>query len=137
MYSPTQNWSWLFYPPPYNFLAPPMTPVSASSPESTVQSMGLGSACNGLGCASCGGTCGQTGVGQTDAGGLFGSGLFLSADPTQWGWGEWAVLGLGTWAAVSMVSDLGRAGSAAYAPIKRARSRSKKRAALQADLDSL
>ena len=133
MYSPTQNYSWLFYPPPYNFLAPPRTPALASSPESTVQSMGLGSACNGLGCASCNGTCG---MGQ-DSSGLFGTGLFVSADPTTWGVGEWIAIGLGTWAAVSMVSDIGRAGSAAYAPIKRARSRSKKRAALQADLDSL
>jgi hypothetical protein len=102
MYSPTQNYSWLFYPPPYNFLAPPRTPVLASSPESTVQSMGLGSACNGLGCASCGGTCG---MGQ-DSSGLFGTGLFTSADFTQWGWGEWAAVVVGGYFAISAVSDL-------------------------------
>ena len=136
MYAATPNYSFLFYPPPYNFLAPPATmPKSGKlAPEDVLQPMGSGMGCNGLGCTDCSGTCG---MGQTEGAGLFGTGLFVSADPTQWGWGEWGVIALGTWAAVSMVSDLGRGGSALYAPIKRARSRSRKRAALQADLDSL
>ena len=106
MYQPTINWSYLFYPPPYNFLAPPLTPVSPGSPEeNSIQSMGLSGTggCNGLGCAQCGGTCG---MGQTDSAGLFGTGLFTTADFTQWGWGEWAVVVAGSYFAISAVNDL-------------------------------
>ena len=108
MYSPTQNYSWLFYPPPYNFLAPPRTPVAPGSPESSVQSMGLGSACNGLGCASCGGTCG---MGQTSTG-LFGTGLFASSDPSTWGVGEYAVIAIGGYLAINVITDAQSAGKA-------------------------
>lgn len=103
MYQPTINWSYLFYPPPYNFLAPPLTPVSPGSPEeNSIQSMGLSGTggCNGLGCAQCGGTCG---MGQTSTG-LFGTGLFQSLDPTTWGVGEWAVIGIGGFLAISAVN---------------------------------
>lgn len=106
MYQQTQNWSWLFYPPPYNFLAP-----SRGSGAEIAKSF----AWPGLGCASCGGTCG---LGQT---GLFGSGLFTSADPSQWGWGEWATIGIAGFAAVSMVTTAQRAGASASRTYRKVR----------------
>jgi hypothetical protein len=103
MYAATPNYSFLFYPPPYNFLAPPATmPKSGKlAPEDVLQPMGTGMGC-GSGC-SCGGTCG---MGQTDSAGLFGTGLFTTADFTQWGWGEWAVVVAGSYFAISAVNDL-------------------------------
>lgn len=104
MYDQTANWSYLFYPPPYNFLAPPATfsRPGAVAPEDVLQPMGKGfGGCNGLGCPDCGGTCG--GLGQTSTG-LFGTGLFASPDPTTWGIGEWATIGIGGFLAISAVS---------------------------------
>jgi hypothetical protein len=102
MYQSTPNWSYLFYPPPYNFLAPPATSAKPGTlaPEDVLQPMGTGMGCNGLGCTTCGGTCG---VGQTSSG-LFGTGLFQSADPTTWGIGEWSVIGIGGFLAISAVN---------------------------------
>ena len=103
-YGPVDNYSFLFYPPPYNFLAPPATMAPGQVvPEDVLQpawkSSGLG--CGGGGC-SCGGTCGG-GLGQT-TGGLFGTGLFQSADPSTWGVGEWATIGIGGFLAISAVN---------------------------------
>jgi hypothetical protein len=48
----------------------------------------------GMGCA-CGGTCGGCGLG------LFDSGM----DFTTWGWPEWAIVGTGVYAALSLLGD--------------------------------
>jgi hypothetical protein len=49
----------------------------------------------GLGCASCGGTCGL--------------GLFESLDPTTWGWQEIAIAVFGAWTLISLFSTTTRA----------------------------
>jgi hypothetical protein len=119
MYQPTINWSYLFYPPPYNFLAPPLTPVSPGSPEeNSIQSMGLSGTggCNGLGCAQCGGTCG---MGQASTG-LFGTGLFASSDPSTWGVGEYAVIAIGGYLAINLITDAQAAGKATKRAYRRA-----------------
>lgn len=47
----------------------------------------------GLGCADCGGSCG---LGEVfDGTGFLGTGLFLSADPSTWGAGEFGALAIG------------------------------------------
>lgn len=101
-YQPVADYSFEFYPPPYNFLAPadsraippPVLPIK-----------------NGLGCGcGCGGGCAENqGLGQ----GLFNTGLFTSANPSTWGWGEWAALGVGLYFAGSLIGDVGRGASAA------------------------
>lgn len=114
MYAQTENWSWLYYPPPYSFLSP-----SAGSSAEIASPFAWNT---GLGCPGCGGTCGgcrAQGLGQT---GLFGTGLFTSADPNQWGWGEWAVIAVGGFAVISMVTTAQRAGQAtgrAYRKVRR------------------
>jgi hypothetical protein len=60
-YEPTGNWSWEFYPPPYDFLAPPaVLPVpGVVMPEDRLQNMGGFSGLAGCGCGGkCGGGCG-------------------------------------------------------------------------------
>lgn len=115
MYDQTRNWSYLFYPPPYNFLAPPSTfsKPGVVAPEDVLQPRG-----SGLGCAECGGTCG--GLGQTSTG-LFGTGLFQSADPSTWGWGEYAVIAVGGYVAISFISDAQSAGGAVRKAYRRRR----------------
>jgi hypothetical protein len=94
-YRQTSDWTWEFYPPPYNFLAPggghgPAAPV-LYTPAAGLGGCGCG--CNGHG--SCGG----------------GLGLFESGfDWTQWSVGEWTVAAVGSYLAVSLFSDMARAG---------------------------
>jgi hypothetical protein len=120
MYQQTPNWSWLFYPPPYNFLAPPATfsKMGVVAPEDVLQPRG-----NGMGCA-CNGKMGGLGQDATISTGLFGTGLFVSADPSQWGWGEWATIAVGGYVAVSAVGDISSGASAAAAPFRKRRKRS-------------
>jgi hypothetical protein len=122
MYSPTPDYAWLFFPPPYDFLAPPATfpKPGKVALESVFQSMGV-SGCNGLGCASCGGTCGDSGLGQAGTG-LFGTGLFVYSDPSTWGVGEYAVIAVGGYLAISMVTDAQSAGKATRKAYRRIRS---------------
>lgn len=91
-YERTGNWTWEFYPPPYDFLAPgnsrPVLPF-------VYPGRGVGCGCGG----SCGGAC-HGGLG------LFDSGLDLS----QWGLGEWAAVGIGVYLVTSLMGDAGRAG---------------------------
>lgn len=112
MYDQTRNWSYLFYPPPYNFLAPPARLAPGQLvPEDVLQPRGMG-------CADCGGTC--DGLGQASTG-LFGTGLFVSADPSTWGWGEYAVLAGGGYLAISLISDAQSAGGAVRKAYRRRR----------------
>lgn len=115
MYSPTRNYSFLFFPPPYNFLAPPASfSPGQIVPEDVLQPSG-----RGLGCPDCGGTCG--GLGQTGEG-LFGTGLFVSADPSTWGVGEWVTIGLGAFVAISAVTTAQSAGRTVQRAYRRVRS---------------
>ena len=81
----TENYNWMFYPPPYNFV------TGATGPDT------------GGGCG-CGGKCGGCG-GHSHGMGLFDSGM----DFTQWGLPEWAAVGFGFYVVSSIVGDMGRA----------------------------
>lgn len=65
----------------------------------------------GLGCGM---GCGeQKGVGAfMDGSGVLGTGLFTSSSPSDWGVGEWATIGVGAFAVLSML-DTGRRGYSA------------------------
>jgi hypothetical protein len=91
-YQHTGDWTWEYYPPPYDFLAPRN---SAAVPPFVYPARGVGCGCGG----SCGGAC-HGGLG------LFESGLDLS----QWGLGEWAAAALGVYLIGSLMGDAGRAG---------------------------
>ena len=92
-YSHSGDWTWEYYPPPYDFLAPA---DSVAMPAPVV---------NGLGGCHCGGTCGGCG-GHSHGMGLFDSGL----DYSGWGLAEFAVVGAGVYLGVSLISDLFSAG---------------------------
>lgn len=91
-YSPVGDWSWLYYPPPYDFLAPA---DSVALPAPVLFTPGG----NGLGCA-CGGSdrCGCRPGGL----GLFDSGLDLN----QWGVAEWGVVAGGAYLAMKLLGDV-------------------------------
>lgn len=74
------SYAWMFYPPPYDFLAPAN---SVAMPPPILPARNF-SGLSGLGCGECGGTCGAK----------KGVGLFDSFDPTTWAFGEWALVGL-------------------------------------------
>ena len=112
------NWGWQFYPPPYQFLAPPNSapqraPVLPSpAPVLYAPGRGFGSL-SGCGCGCKGkGDCG------THAGmGLFESGL----DWSQWGVGEWTAAGVGAYLTISLFGDLMRGGRAVKRATRRRR----------------
>jgi hypothetical protein len=97
----TENYNWMFYPPPYNFV------TGATGPDT------------GGGCG-CGGTCGGCGGGHHSHGhgmGLFDSGM----DYTQWGWQEWAAVAAGAYVVLKLVGDTKRATRATRAGYRAAR----------------
>lgn len=99
-YDRTGDYSWMFNPPPFNFLNTRGVnpPAEMYAPAA---SMGLG--CAGKPCGGCG--CNRArGMGQ--ATGLFGTDLFTSTDFTQWGVGEWAIIGVGIYLASSLLGDV-------------------------------
>jgi hypothetical protein len=119
-YQHTGNWTWEFYPPPYDFLAPgnsrPMPPFVYPA--------------RGVGGCGCGGSCGGGCYGGL---GLFDSGL----DVSQWGLGEWAAVAVGVYVLGSLVGDTRRAGRRAGRAVKSsyrsvARAATKKRRAREA-----
>ncbi len=96
-YRESGDWTWEFYPPPYDFLAPPDSVAQPAPVLYPHDGHGMG----GCGCGgSCGG-CGDHGMGQTTGPGLFGTGLFVSMDPSTWGWGEYSVIGAGAYLLLS------------------------------------
>jgi hypothetical protein len=132
-----QPWTWMFYPPPYDFqdpdaVAPPQPVFLARAGE-----MHLGreaSAGLGCGCGCGGGGCAQRGMGQ-DAGGLFGSGLFAGGlDLSTWGIGEWAIVAIGAYMIFSTFSTTARAGSAVAGYRRKRRSRARRKADLESQL---
>lgn len=120
-YDHTGDWSWEYYPPPYDFLAPA---DSTAMPAPFITSNG------GLSGCGCGGSCGGCG-GHSHGMGLFDSGL----DLTQWGVPEWSIAGLGLYTLFKLLGDTKRATSAVRKSSRR--SKAKRRASLQSELDSL
>jgi hypothetical protein len=110
-YDHTGDWSWEFYPPPYDFLAPAN---AAAMPAPILLTPGGG--LSGAGCG-CGGSCGGCG-GHSHGMGLFESGF----DWTQWGAGEWTVAGVGSYLAVSLMGDMMRAKQTVQRKFRRRRS---------------
>lgn len=112
-YERTGDWSWEFYPFAYSWLAP----LDSAPQPAPILPRGMGDGCG------CGGSCGcKNGMGQATTG-LFGTGLFSSSDPSQWGWGEWASIAVGVYFAGSLLGDVksgGRRAGAAYRAAKRA-----------------
>lgn len=106
-YQASGDWSWMFYPAPFDFLAPK---------DSTPQPAPTISGFSGCGCGGKCGGCGDHGVGQ--ATGVFGSGLFSSTDISQWGIGEWALVGVGLYVAGSIFGDV-KSGVGSYRGRKR------------------
>ena len=132
------NYSWEYYPPPYDFLSPTCPP--AANPAMAQASgwsggivprghsgKGFGSCCQS--CASGGACTGHDhGLGQ-----LFASGL----DYTQWGWGEWAAVAVGAYLVINLAGDIMSGTRKVTRTYKRVRSRSKKKAQLQSRLSLL
>lgn len=116
-YDRTGNWEWEYYPPPYDFLAPPDS-VAMPAPVLAVRGVGCGGDC------SCGGACGHDHA--------KGVGLFDSTDMSEWGIGEWAAIAVGGYLAIKLFGDVGKASKT----IKRSRSRSKRRQQLRQQADS-
>ena len=90
-YDKTGDWSWMFNPPPFNFLNARgvRPPAGFHAPPKT---MGLGCGCG------CGGGCGQRGMG-----------LFDSLNPTTWGFAEWAIAAGGAFVLYHAVAGTSRA----------------------------
>lgn len=113
-YDKTGDWTWEFYPPPYNFLAPADSvaipaPVLYTRPRRS-----------GLGGCACAGACGGSGACGDHSGlGLFESGF----DVSQWGVGEWVAAAAISYLAVSIVGDLGRGAQRVQRTYRRARAR--------------
>jgi len=134
-----QPWTWMFYPPPYDFqdpdgVTPPQPVFLARAGE-----MHLGrQASAGLGCGcGCGGGCAaQRGMGQDATGsGLFGTGLFAGGwDVSTWGVGEWAIVAIGAYMVFSTFSTTARAGSAVAGYQRKRRSRARRKADLESQL---
>jgi hypothetical protein len=127
------DWSWQYYPPPYDFLAPADS-VAIAPPVLFTRSSGRnhahGEGLNGLGGGChCGGTCGH-------CWGVSGLGLFDSMDMSTWGVGEWGVVAVGGYLAIKIFSDLSRGGRAVRKTVRRRRSRSAKRARLASELEA-
>lgn len=101
-YQNVGNWTWEFDPFVFSFLAP-----SDSRPQPAPVISGFGGCGCGGSCGGCGGH--KHGVGQASSG-LFGTGLFTSSDPTQWGIGEWATIAGGLYVAGSLFGDIKSAG---------------------------
>jgi hypothetical protein len=128
-YDKTGDWSWEYYPPPYDFLAPKN---SAPMPAPILYTKKTGMGGCGCGCSgNCGGAGHTHGVGDTtddtaaaaviptgttvNLGTLFSSGL----DFTSWGIGEWAVAGLGAYLVISLFNDVGSAGKKVKKTLRR------------------
>lgn len=110
-YAHTGNWTWEFYPPPYDWLAPrraaPMpAPILFPAPPS-----------RGMSGCGCGGSCGGCGGGHVHGMGLFDSGL----DFTGWGVPELAVVALGVYLVGSVLGDAGRARTGIKRAVRRRR----------------
>jgi hypothetical protein len=114
-YDRTGDWSWEYYPPPYDFLAPadsvsmpapiltaPGVAWRPSSPQMPIGTTAAGCGCGGT-CGGCGGGHSHGGLGD---GGLFNTGLFANpTDLSTWGVGEWATIGIAGYVLISLLHD--------------------------------
>lgn len=144
-YEKTGDWSWEYYPPPYDFLAPknsvPMpapvlfTPRHYAGPRGTgVSGCGCGGSCGGCGGGHSHGVGQDTTTSNTlNLGTLFSSGL----DFTQWGVGEWVVAGLGSYLLISLFSDVSKGTKKVTRKVSSARRRAAKKRKLQEEANSL
>ena len=125
-YEHSGDWSWEFYPPPYDFLAPPdgvamPAPVLYTPPASGP----------GLGCA-CGGSCGHC---SSASGGL---GLFDSGmDLTQWGAGEYVAAAGVAFLGYKLLSGLMSTTRTVKRSIRKRSATKARRAELQRELEGL
>jgi hypothetical protein len=123
-YDHTGDWSWEFYPPPYNFLAPA---DSVPIPAPILLTPG-----GGLSGCHCGGTCGGCG-GHSHGMGLFDTGL----DLTGWGVAEYSVVGIGLYTLFKIIGDTRRVTSSVRKSSRARASKAARRARLQKELASL
>ena len=114
-YDRSGDWSWQFYPPPYDFLQPgdsvPMPPPVLGPGLEYRHGQRSAPAVPPKGCG-CGGTCGGCGSGHTHGlgQGLLGTGLFENpTDLSTWGFGEWSVVIVAGYLAVSVFGDTKKA----------------------------
>jgi hypothetical protein len=98
-YDQTGDWSWEFFPPPYDAIGP-KNPVAMPAPIILTPNGPLRP--GGLSGCGCGGKCGGCGH-------KHGVGLFDSTDFSTWGIGEYAAIGLGIYMLGSIMGDFGRA----------------------------
>lgn len=104
-YDRSGDWSWEFFPPPYDFLAPPDSapqPAPIMRGNRIVLPTPIVLAPKGVG--DCG--CGCNGAGDCHGLGLFDAGF----DYTRWGAPEWTFIGVGAYLTLSLVGDLFTAG---------------------------
>ena len=80
-----------------------------STPAGAAGIRGMGCGCAGVGCAC-------DGLGQT---GIFGTSLFESSSPSDWGLGEWAVILVGGYVVFSVFHTTKRAAGYARSVPKR------------------
>jgi hypothetical protein len=127
-YDHSGDWTWEFYPPPYNFLAPrdsvampaPIiyTPLARSGP--------------GLSGCGCGGACGSC---HSHAGGL---GLFDSGfDVSQWGVGEWVATAAIGYLSLKILGDVSRGARSVKKRVGKIGSKSRRKAQLKRELEAL
>ena len=126
-YEKTGDWSWEFYPPPYNFLAPR---DSASMPAPVLYTP-LASG-PGLGCA-CGGSCGHCSSASGGGLGLFDAGF----DVSQWGTGEWVAAGAIGYLALKIVGDVMRTGQKVRRAVRKRSYKKSRKAELKKELATL
>lgn len=129
-YDQSGDWTWEFYPPPYDFLAPsdsvPMPAPVLYTPEPS----GPG----GLGCA-CGGSCGHCSSG---AGGWGGLGLFESGmDLNGWGVGEYVAAAGVAFLGFKVLGSLFSAGQTVRKTVRRRSATKRRRSELQRELAEL
>ena len=128
-YRNSGDWTWEFYPPPYDFLAPS---DSAPMPAPVLFTPGVG----GLSGCHCGGRCGGHGCGRGGVAGglgLFDSGLDLS----QWGIGEWAIAGAGLYLALSLFGDTRKVAGKVRVASRAREAKQKRRERLERELRAL
>lgn len=118
------DWSWMFYPGAFSWLAPRDSAIQPAIPSTGLGGCGCGGKCGGCG----GGHDHSHGLGQ----GLFNTGCFASTDMSTWGWCEWGLLAAGAYFAVSFVGDLIGAGRSVKSSYRSYRKSAQRRAQAQA-----
>lgn len=120
------SYSWMFDPPPYDFLAP------ANSAPMPAPILG-GVARAGLGCG-----CGCSGAGKCGGGHSHGLGLFESGlDYSQWTFVEWSLAAVGVYLVINVASDMLSVGRGAKRIVQKRRRRSQIRQKYQQELATL